>query len=231
MRCFGLISCLENNLHHVLVGWFATYVLGFFLPPTFPSSFPIATKFLTPISVYTDDYFQKRIELINTFISRHLAISPATSENYHTQWPIRAASRVMALFHAANFQRPLKSPIPRYPCINLLSLSVFYNISVDYVDLNRDFFRWQEATPGIFSFCQYPFLISLGSKIQILECDAKHQMTERFKGMSLHYLFGNWSVRLILILCDCSCIYTDSATRLSHRPISFPQRPAITPYP
>lgn len=32
-----------------------------------------------------------------------------------------------------------------------------------------------------FLFCQYPILISLGGKLQIMEADAKRQMADRFK--------------------------------------------------
>ncbi|KAJ3084129.1 putative E3 ubiquitin-protein ligase [Rhizoclosmatium hyalinum] len=50
-----------------------------------------------------------------------------------------------------------------------------------YVDLIKDYTKWQEERSGAFSFCQYPFLVSLGGKMSIMETDAKRQMTERFK--------------------------------------------------
>lgn len=56
-----------------------------------------------------------------------------------------------------------------------LPTATFYNSVVDYLDFQKDFQRWQEER-GLFSFCQYPFLISLGSKMLILEFDAKRTM-------------------------------------------------------
>ncbi|KAI8916507.1 hypothetical protein DFJ77DRAFT_460091 [Powellomyces hirtus] len=114
--------------------------------------------------------FQQRVSLMNHFISFRLAQVEGVRESYPTDWTIRSAARVMALLSAANTQRT--DPLP---------MSEFYNTLVDYVNLHRDFKIWQGDRTGAFSFCQYPFLISLGAKMQIMEADAKRQMAERFK--------------------------------------------------
>ncbi|KAJ3408711.1 putative E3 ubiquitin-protein ligase, partial [Chytridiales sp. JEL 0842] len=142
-RIFGLLSCLLNDLHHYVVNWFAR------LP---------------------SDTFQKRVDLVNHFITYRISQKEGMRELYPTDWGIRSASRVMALLFAANGQRQ-----------DRLLISDFYNTVVDYVDLIEDYRKWQEERSGSFSFCQYPFLVSLGGKMQIMETDAKRQMTDRFK--------------------------------------------------
>ncbi|TPX39895.1 hypothetical protein SeLEV6574_g06933 [Synchytrium endobioticum] len=143
-RLFGLVSCLSNDLHHLIVSWF--------------SQLPI-------------DIFQKRVDMVNFYISRRLSTKDGMRENYSNDWGIKSAARVMALLFAANLARPAPK----------LVISDFYNTVVDYVDLIRDYLKWQEEKSGAFSFCQYPFLVSLGGKMTIVEADAKRQMQERFK--------------------------------------------------
>ncbi|TPX68906.1 hypothetical protein SpCBS45565_g02871 [Spizellomyces sp. 'palustris'] len=90
--------------------------------------------------------------------------------NYPSDWATRSAARVMALLSAANGHRAEQLP-----------MADFYNTVVDYINLYRDFQIWQGDRTGAFAFCQYPFLVSLGGKMQIMEADAKRQMAERFK--------------------------------------------------
>ncbi|KAJ3106616.1 putative E3 ubiquitin-protein ligase [Phlyctochytrium planicorne] len=114
--------------------------------------------------------FQKKVDLVNHFITYRITNKERMRELYSTDWGIKSAARVMKLLFAANTLR-----------VEKLAAFEFYNTVVDYIDLVKDFWKWQEERSGAFSFCQYPFLISLGSKIQIMESDAKKQQTERFK--------------------------------------------------
>ncbi|KAI9097390.1 hypothetical protein DFS34DRAFT_621504 [Phlyctochytrium arcticum] len=114
--------------------------------------------------------FQKLVGLVNHFISFRLAQKEGIRESYPSDWATRSAARVMALLYAANGQRN-----------EHVAIGEFYNTMVDYINLHRDFQVWQVDRTGAFSFCQYPFLISLGGKMQIMEADAKRQMAERFK--------------------------------------------------
>ncbi|CAG8475574.1 1330_t:CDS:10 [Acaulospora morrowiae] len=112
--------------------------------------------------------FRKRVELVNSFITFRLAkqqrsASPGSAPAYETDWRISSAARVMALLFAANKQQ------------SKISLSEFYNTMVDYIALISDFDTWEQRS-GKFAFCQYPFLISMGGKMQIMEFDAKRQM-------------------------------------------------------
>ncbi|KAJ3188690.1 putative E3 ubiquitin-protein ligase [Gaertneriomyces sp. JEL0708] len=115
-------------------------------------------------------FFQQRVGLVNHFISYRLAQVPGVREGYPSDWAIKSAARVMALLSAANMDRDVNVPV-----------ADFYNTVVDYVDLTRDFTIWQKDTSGAFAFCQYPFLISLGGKMRIMEEDAKREMTEKFR--------------------------------------------------
>ncbi|KAJ9620230.1 putative E3 ubiquitin-protein ligase [Taxawa tesnikishii (nom. ined.)] len=57
----------------------------------------------------------------------------------------------------------------------ILPTSDFYNTLLDYHDLIADFKAW-ESRKAKFAFCQYPFFLSMGSKIRIMEYDARRQM-------------------------------------------------------
>ncbi|PNS15312.1 hypothetical protein CAC42_5483 [Sphaceloma murrayae] len=110
------------------------------------------------------------------------------STDYFDDWQLRAAAKIMALLFAANNSwskaEALASPAddvmpdarPRSKLWGqLLPVSDFYNTLLDYQDVIADFKNW-EARTGKFSFCQYSFFLSMGSKIRILEYDAKRQM-------------------------------------------------------
>lgn len=112
--------------------------------------------------------------------------------DYSEDWQLKAAAKVMALLFAANSVWKGKDMIetPKWPgnkgnidareprangCGQLLPTSEFYNTLLDYHDLVADFRAW-ESRLAKFTFCQYPFFLSMGSKIKILEFDAKRQM-------------------------------------------------------
>lgn len=111
---------------------------------------------------------------------------------YSEDWQIRAAARVMSLLFAAN-----NANVPRkrdgilsdqrspgngvttkhnsYSHGQMIPISAFYNTLLDYSDLVADFEAW-ESRSAKFSFCQYPFFLSIWAKIHILEYDARRQM-------------------------------------------------------
>ncbi|ANB12770.1 putative E3 ubiquitin-protein ligase HUL4 [Sugiyamaella lignohabitans] len=112
---------------------------------------------------------------------------------YSSDWKISSFVRVLSILFNANSVSTNKIPV-----------SNFYNTMVDYADVTSDFDEWQKTRPfttsnansnsGVihgnalipqlpfapgrpqFSFCQYPFLLSMGSKTEILEHDARRQM-------------------------------------------------------
>ncbi|KAI0203001.1 HECT-domain-containing protein [Astrocystis sublimbata] len=96
---------------------------------------------------------------------------------YTDDWQLKAAARFMALVFAANrythVRRRQMSDGRMYG--PLFTTSDFYNTLVDTIDFRSDFELW-ESRRGKFTFCQYPFFLSIWAKIQILEFDAKRQM-------------------------------------------------------
>lgn len=116
---------------------------------------------------------------------------------YIDDWQVKAASRVMALIFAANnipasprrddIHNPSQSidkqrHSRQHDEIKMrgqvLSTSHFYNPLLDLTDLVVDFETW-ETKRGAFSFCQYPFLLSIAAKTKILEHEARRQMQSK----------------------------------------------------
>ena len=103
---------------------------------------------------------QERVNLINSFLSHRLAKLSHQKKRYDSCWQVKAAARTMALLFAANRGR--------------LAASEFYNSMTDYIDFDADFIAWKNRRER-FSFCQYPFFITLKQKQQILAADALRQ--------------------------------------------------------
>lgn len=107
--------------------------------------------------------------------------------HYGNEWHIKTAARLLSVFFVAN-----KRKLPVYS---------FYNSLVDSVNVKQDFEAWQSMfkssrNGGInklffdlsgltnnnkssLTFCQFPFLLSLGAKISILEYEAKRTMERK----------------------------------------------------
>lgn len=111
-------------------------------------------------------------------------LPPATK----SRWWIPSATRILALLHAANFKV--------YPSI--ISYTEFYNSALDHINLMAEYHRWQSPPADIgssrasgsrFSYCQYPFVLSIVAKKVILQKDSEHQMI--------------LNARVSLIFCVC----------------------------
>ena len=51
----------------------------------------------------------------------------------------------------------------------LVLYTEFYNSTLDHIDLMKEYLTWQQPErPGQFSFCQYPFILSIAAKRFIL---------------------------------------------------------------
>ncbi|KAB8338893.1 hypothetical protein FH972_021835 [Carpinus fangiana] len=152
---------------------------------------------------------------------------------YSDDWQTRAAARVMALLFAANknfhgertqstlaadaaFSRP--GSMSRYHIKNhgqLLSTSDFYNTMVDYCNVVEDFDTW-EGSPSKFTFCQYPFFLSVGSKIRIMEHDARRQMEIKAREALFKSLLRNAAVQQYMLLkVRRECLVEDSLKGIS----------------
>lgn len=117
-------------------------------------------------------------------------VNKISISQYNDDWFIKSVCKCMSILLSSNK--------------NKLKVSSFYNNLIDFIDLKEDFNVWQftkiqkinDLTPNDenltlevlkmnsnsnfvnpnFTFCSYPFLISLGSKISILEYEAKKSM-------------------------------------------------------
>ena len=161
--------------------------------------------------------------------------SDATTQDalYCEDWQVRAAARVMSLLFTANrnftgermastlaedarMSRP--GSISRTHIKirgQLLSTSDFYNTMVDMMDLIADFDIW-ESSKNKFAFCQYPFFLSVGAKIRIMEHDAKRQMENRAREAFFDSLLKNKALEQHLTLkVRRDCLVDDSLTGIS----------------
>ncbi|KAJ5654558.1 hypothetical protein N7490_001561 [Penicillium lividum] len=147
---------------------------------------------------------------------------------YAEDWQIRAAARIMSLLFTANIsQVPRKPDGPdaraRRPTDSangyihhyMVPISSFYNTLLDYSDLVTDFETW-EARGSKFSFCQYPFFLSIGAKIHILEHDARRQMEVKAREAFFNSILNHRAVSQYLVLkVRRECLVEDSLRGVS----------------
>ena len=146
--------------------------------------------------------------------------------SYSDDWQVRAAARVMALLFAANGGQTLKKRAmrdePRSRDVGstakysahaqglLVPISTFYNTMLDYADLAADFDNW-ESNRGKFSFCQYPFFLSIYAKIHLLEMEARRQMEIKARAAFFDSILTNKAVSQFLVLrVRRDCLVEDS---------------------
>jgi E3 ubiquitin-protein ligase HECTD2 len=153
---------------------------------------------------------------------------------HNDDWQIRAAARVMALLFSANnigvtpksdtnttFPQSTSNSISiatREKLNNqgqILAISSFYNTLLDYSDLIADFEAW-EAGRAKFSFCQYPFFLSIWAKIQIMEHDARRQMEVKAREAFFDSIMTRKTVNQYLVLrIRRNCLVEDSLKGVS----------------
>ncbi|XP_048746194.2 probable E3 ubiquitin-protein ligase HECTD2 isoform X2 [Ostrea edulis] len=113
--------------------------------------------------------FQKIIKRLQNFIS--IRLFPPKPQDLPPMvkctWWIPSATKVLALFNAAN---NLTSP-------TTVQYTDFYNPMLDHLDLMAEYYTWQNPSSCAgFSFCQYPFILSINAKRTILQRDSEQQM-------------------------------------------------------
>lgn len=179
-----------------------------------------------------------------TAASLHAAIGPNSRQSkkskeppkkqvYSDDWQIRAAAQVMALVFAANNtthsrRKSLPNQFPAqdgsYPSTSrntvhtrgqVFPTSDFYVTLLDDSDLVADFEAWEHKR-GKFSFCQYPFLLGIGAKIQILEYDAHRQMQSKARDAFFDSLLSRRAIEQYLTLdVRRDCLVEDSLSAVS----------------
>ncbi|KAI9802496.1 MAG: hypothetical protein M1825_002881 [Sarcosagium campestre] len=157
---------------------------------------------------------------------------------YGDDWQLKAAAKVMALLFSANCTALTrrreagaqvldeKSRAPQASAGlaakqrahnhgQLLPTSDFYSSLLDYADLIADFEAW-ESRRGKFSFCQYPFFLSIWAKIHILEFDARRQMEDRAREAFFDSIMSRKIVSQFLVLrVRRDCLAEDSLRGVS----------------
>lgn len=132
---------------------------------------------------------------------------------YVDDWQVKACARVMALVFAAN--GPSKAREISNPRWQRLPLSDFYISMIDYVDLVFDFDSW-ESKKSKFSFCQYPFLMSIWAKTQVLEHDTRRQMATKARDAFLDSILSRRNVSQYFFLdVRRDCLVEDSLRGVS----------------
>ncbi|XP_002738170.1 putative E3 ubiquitin-protein ligase HECTD2 [Saccoglossus kowalevskii] len=82
-------------------------------------------------------------------------------------WWIPSATKVLALPYAAN---TLSTP-------PIIPYTDFYNSTLDNMDLMSEYYAWQKPSSSqMFTFCQYPYILSLAAKRTIMQKDSEQQM-------------------------------------------------------
>lgn len=153
---------------------------------------------------------------------------------YSDDWQIRAASRVMALVVTANNlpMSPRRGLTQAFSQANggngnstqhdvvqarrqILPTSDFYEPLIDIADLVVDFETW-ETKPGAFSFCQYPFLLSITAKTEVLEHEARRQMRSKAREAFFDSILNRRNVSRYWVLdVRRDCLVEDSLKGVS----------------
>ncbi|KAB5585348.1 hypothetical protein GE09DRAFT_23016 [Coniochaeta sp. 2T2.1] len=158
---------------------------------------------------------------------------PPKKQLYSDDWQILAAAQVMALVFAANnTNHSRRKMLPSsssaqnggYASMSrdtvhtrgqVFPTSDFYVTLLDDSDLVADFEAWENKR-GKFSFCQYPFLLSIGAKIQILEYDARRQMQSKARDAFFDSLLSHREIQQYLTLdVRRECLVDDSLSAVS----------------
>ncbi|EHA48235.1 ubiquitin-protein ligase E3A [Pyricularia oryzae 70-15] len=150
----------------------------------------------------------------------------------YDDWQVKAAARVMTLiFSANNTHYSRRNPQDQgFSHLNadsmrakgrvhargqLLPTSDFYMALLDNSELTQDFEAW-ETKRAKFSFCQYPFLLSVWAKIQILEHDAKREMDKKARDAFFNSIMSRRSFDQYLYLnVRRDCLVEDSLKAVS----------------
>uniref|UniRef100_A0A2I3SK65 Probable E3 ubiquitin-protein ligase HECTD2 n=1 Tax=Pan troglodytes TaxID=9598 RepID=A0A2I3SK65_PANTR len=151
--------------------------------------------------------FKQLVERLLQFIS--LRLFPAKPEEFppitKCSWWIPSAAKVLALLNTAN---NLVHP-------PLIPYTDFYNSTLDHIDLMEEYHTWQNFgnSHSRFSFCQYPFVISVAAKKIIIQRDSEQQMiniarqslvdkVSRRQRPDMNILFLNMKVRRTHLVSD-----------------------------
>ena len=238
-RILGLLANLPEDCHYCLVSWFSRYSIGHF-----ERIVDLFCSFVT--YRLSRQHGRKRSEsakddnsLIPSFSSAagntpaemHAALNgrqagkKATDKSkkptvYGDDWQIQAAARILSLLFTANTANLPRRHDGTFGRLggrrgHLIPISSFYNMLLDYSDLVADFETWESRAPK-FSFCQYPFFLSIWAKIHIMEYDARRQMEVKAREAFFNSILNHKAVSQYLVLkVRRECLVEDSMRGVS----------------
>ncbi|KAJ5758115.1 uncharacterized protein N7511_006809 [Penicillium nucicola] len=244
-RVLGLMSNLPNDCHHYFVSWSARFSIGHFERLVELIGGFLTYRLSRQHGRKPPKKLQDGDDLIPSFASAsgntpaelHAAINrrgpnkkPVKKTEdpvvYTEDWQIRAAARIMSLLFTANISgstrksdgSPRQLELPKNPGPrqgHMIPISAFYNTLLDYSDLIGDFEIW-ESRSSKFSFCQYPFFLSIWAKIHIMEHDARRQMEVRAREAFFNSILNHRAVSQYLVLkVRRECLVEDSLKGVS----------------
>lgn len=245
-RVLGLLSMLSRECHQYLVSWFSRFeephfrrvleLVGSFVSHRLMkhhsrnrSTSRNPTRDLIPRIVGPSVTTPAQLHAALSLTTTGQAGGHACTARYDTDWQIKAASRIMCLLSAANYNDSTKTIFginispendgPRKKRAHrhgqLVPTDTFYNSMVDHIDLIADFEIW-ESRNGRFSFCQYPMFLSIWAKIRIMEHDARRQMEVKAREAFFNSIVRRKAVAQYLVLhVRRECLVEDSLRSVS----------------
>ncbi|KAF7713818.1 Uncharacterized protein PECH_005825 [Penicillium ucsense] len=238
-RILGLMSNTPEECHHHFISWFSRLT-----PSHFTRLVELIGGFIT--YRLTRQQGRKRSEAApdgddlvptlpratgSTPAELHAAINNRRSPTkksakqqetpvvYGEDWQIIAGSKMLSLLFTANTEGGRKAHEAGRDMAShrhhLAPISAFYNTLLDYSDLIADFEIW-ESKSSKFSFCQYPFLLSIWAKIHIMEHDARRQMEVQAREAFFKSILNHRAVSQYLVLkVRRDCLIEDSLRAVS----------------
>ncbi|KAI1411721.1 hypothetical protein F5Y13DRAFT_53984 [Hypoxylon sp. FL1857] len=236
-RILGLLANSSEQCHHHLITWFSRLPEDLFLQTKDLVSIFVTYRLTRQSEKKVEPQIDMTGGLIpqmpnsrsgNTPATLHAALEASKSKKqkqpvepdraaYTDDWQIKAAARVMALIFSANKLTYVRrnNRLDGRTHGHLLSTSDFYNSLVDCLDFQADFELW-ESKRGRFTFCQYPFFLSIWAKIQILEFDAKRQMAGKAREAFFDSILTHKNYAQYLVLSiRRECLVEDSLKKVS----------------
>ncbi|KAF6826726.1 ubiquitin-protein ligase [Colletotrichum musicola] len=244
-RILGLISNSSSSCQNHLIAWFARYPISRFIKLKDLAAGFLTYRLIRQNEKKQEVRVDITAGLIpnmnagHSVASLHAALGPQSGSSkkqreqpkkmvYNEDWQVKAAARVLSLVFAANNMTHIRRPEQTRGTGSsstfrggiqahgqIIPTSDFYNTMIDYTDLVADFEAW-ELKRGRFSFCQYPFLLSMWAKSQILEHDARRQQMTKARDAFFDSIMTRRTVTQFLVLdVRRDCLVEDSLKAVS----------------
>ncbi|KAK9469372.1 hypothetical protein V1512DRAFT_256094 [Lipomyces arxii] len=238
-RLFGLISSLNATCHHYLVNWIARLPVDSFKAKVeLINSFTThrLAKYCSPrnggakIESYGSDWrIRAAARALSLFFAANIQVSKApTSSFYNTlvdyidithDFDVWEKHGIPTLLSTIPRSNSASSSSPKGPTVPVPGPNA-RGSSVSLASTSSSADSTSVVSPSsftTFTFCQYPFYLSMGSKITILEYDARRQMEIKAREAFFSTLNHKRIVQPHLVLkVRRDCIIEDSLRQISN---------------